>query len=78
VNQGGRFQRLPGFLLCQTPGGQSAQLVVHERQQLSIRVRVAGLDIFADPATSRSSTLRSHSPLDSDGCPVEAPQDIFD
>jgi hypothetical protein len=42
VNQGRRFQSLTGFLLGQSLGGQSAQLVVNERQQLGRRVAIAG------------------------------------
>jgi hypothetical protein len=43
VHQGGRFESLSWFLMCQALSSQSAQLVVHQRQQLSGRLRVTGL-----------------------------------
>jgi hypothetical protein len=42
VDRGGRLQRLPRGLVGQLPGGELAQLVVDERQELAGGARVAG------------------------------------
>ena len=42
VDQGGRLERLAGLLRGQPGGGELAQLVVDERQQLGRGLRVAG------------------------------------
>src|SRR5262249_2561360 len=44
VDQGGRLQRLARLLLSQALGGEAAQLVVDQRQQLGGGVRIALLD----------------------------------
>src|SRR5204863_775691 len=43
VNQRGGLKRLPGLLLGQFRGGELAQLVVDQRQQLGRGLRIAGL-----------------------------------
>jgi hypothetical protein len=47
-NQGGRLERLSRRLAGQLLGGQAAQLVVNQRQQLAAGVRVAAFDGFQD------------------------------
>ena len=44
MHQGGRLQGLAGLFVRQPLGGQPAQLVVDQRQELLGRVRVALLD----------------------------------
>ena len=44
VNQGRRLQRLAGPLVRQPLGGQPAQFVVDQRQELGGRIRVTPLD----------------------------------
>ena len=48
VHQRGRLQRLPRLLVSQLGGGQFAQFVVHQRQQLLGSGRVAGFDLGQD------------------------------
>lgn len=44
MDQGGGLQRLAGFLVGELLGGQLAQLVVDQRQQLPGGLRIAPLD----------------------------------
>ena len=44
MDQGRRLERLAGRLAGEPPGGQPAQLVVDQRQELIGRLRVALLD----------------------------------
>ena len=44
VDQGGGLERLPRLLVGQPGGGEPAQLVVDEREQVGGGLRVAGLD----------------------------------
>jgi hypothetical protein len=44
VDQGGGLERLSGLLLCQVLGGELAQLVVDERQELLGGLGIALLD----------------------------------
>ncbi len=44
MNQGGRLQGLAGLLLREPLGGQPAQFVVDQRQELGGRFRVTPLD----------------------------------
>ena len=68
VDQGRRLQRLPGLFMGQALGGELAQLVVHQRQQLfgrggvacsmADRIRVTsliGLSIFAAVPTCKET-----------------------
>ncbi len=48
MDQGGRFQRLTHLLLGQSMGGQPAQLVVNQGQQLRGRVGIAGIETGQD------------------------------
>jgi hypothetical protein len=48
VDQGRRLQRLPRFLLAQPDGRKFPQLVIHQRQQLLCRGRIALVDCGKD------------------------------
>ena len=59
VDQGRGLERLAGLLLGQLLGGQLAQLVVDQRQELLGRLGVALLDGREDDVTSFIVTSRS-------------------
>src|SRR5206468_11599450 len=71
VNQGGGLERLPRRLVSQLPGGQLAQLVVDQRQELTGGVRVALIDrgqdagYFAHRPSLKEQSLCCPTALDS-------------
>ena len=62
VDQGRGLERLAGLLLRQLLGGQLAQLVVDQRQELLGRLRVALLDGREDAGHVVHRHLRSRLP----------------
>ena len=56
VHQRGRLQRLPRFLLGQLRRRQLAEFVVHQRQQLVRRRRIAGFNLGQDACNVRHAT----------------------
>ena len=72
VDQGGGLERLAGGLACQPGGGQPAELVVHQGQELVGRPRLAppnGLE-HASHRSAHGGVISTAGPLISAGNPV--------
>jgi len=67
VDQGGRLQRLAGLLLGELLGGQLAQLLVDQRQQLLRGVRIAFLDGGQDAGYLTHGLCPEHGEAQHDG-----------